>query len=126
MVYLSDVSSCDEETGDSLTESFPIMCESGYESCRNFRHLCHGQQPEGTPVVKEPILEPYRAADDQYLPMTFQGEEINMGLHGFTCGYDYYASAHSVCFHIYTIGIGSISPLAHRVPQTLTGWSVMM
>eukprot|EP00957_Ditylum_brightwellii_P086696 6596975-Ditylum_brightwellii.AAC.1 len=117
-VYLSDVKFYDEETGESLTESRPIMCESDYESKGNYRHLRHGQQPEGTPVVKEPVLEPYWAAGfsfnrghfvvnvpyDQYLPMIFQGEEINMGLRGFTYGYDYYASAYSVCFHIYAIG----------------------
>lgn len=40
---------------------------------------------------------------DQYLPMVFQGEEISMGLRGFTYGYDYYAAERSVCFHMYAI-----------------------
>jgi hypothetical protein len=31
----------------------------------------------------------------------FQGEEISIGLRGFTYGYDYYANEHSVCFHYY-------------------------
>jgi [Skp1-protein]-hydroxyproline N-acetylglucosaminyltransferase len=40
---------------------------------------------------------------DQYLPMVFQGEEISIGLRGFTYGYDYYTAEKSVAFHIYAI-----------------------
>ena len=40
---------------------------------------------------------------DQFLPMVFQGEEINIGMRGFTYGYDYYTMEHSVCFHMYAI-----------------------
>jgi len=35
--------------------------------------------------------------------MIFQGEEISMGLRGFSYGYDYYAAERSVCFHMYAI-----------------------
>jgi hypothetical protein len=35
--------------------------------------------------------------------MVFQGEEISMGLRGFTYGYDYYAAERGVCFHMYGI-----------------------
>ena len=35
--------------------------------------------------------------------MVFQGEEISIGLRGFTYGYDYYAAERSVCFHMYAI-----------------------
>ena len=38
---------------------------------------------------------------DQHLPWVFQGEEISIGLRGFTYGYDYYAPEQSVCFHYY-------------------------
>jgi hypothetical protein len=34
----------------------------------------------------------------------FQGEEINVGIRGFTYGYDYYAPERSVLFHYYTVG----------------------
>jgi hypothetical protein len=40
---------------------------------------------------------------DQHLPMIFQGEESSMMIRGFTYGYDYYAPARSVAFHIYAI-----------------------
>jgi Glycosyltransferase (GlcNAc) len=35
--------------------------------------------------------------------MVFQGEEISIGLRGFTHGYDYYAAEKSVDFHMYAI-----------------------
>jgi hypothetical protein len=69
-------------------------------------------------VKGTPQLEPYWAAGfsfgrghfvmqvpyDAYLPMIFQGEEINIGLRGFTYGYDFYAPEFSVCFHMYASG----------------------
>lgn len=36
--------------------------------------------------------------------MIFQGEEISIGLRGWTYGYDYYTPEKSVCFHMYAIG----------------------
>ena len=42
---------------------------------------------------------------DQYLPMIFQGEEISIGLRGFTYGYDYYSPEFSICFHMYAVGV---------------------
>ena len=68
-------------------------------------------------IKGQPTLHPFWAAGfsfarghfvvqvpyDQYLPMVFQGEEISMGLRGFTYGYDYYAAERSVCFHMYAI-----------------------
>lgn len=33
--------------------------------------------------------------------MVFQGEEISLGLRGFTYGYDYYTPEHGVSFHMY-------------------------
>ena len=41
---------------------------------------------------------------DQYLPMIFLGEEMSIGLRGFTYGYDMYANEKSICFHSYAIG----------------------
>ena len=38
---------------------------------------------------------------DHNLPMIFQGEEISLGVRGFTHGYDYYTPERSVCFHYY-------------------------
>lgn len=91
---------------------------SDYEGNGPLKHLRHGQQPEGPPGIHgQPTLHPFWAAGfsfarghfviqvpyDQYLPMVFQGEEISMGLRGFTYGYDYYAAERSVCFHMYAI-----------------------
>ena len=118
--YLSDVQGAiDEVTGDSLIKSRPIMCRTDYEGQGDQRHLRHGQQPEGVPGIHgEPTLQPYWAAGfsfsrghfvvqvpyDQHLPLIFQGEEISIGIRGFTYGYDYYAPEHSVCFHMYAFG----------------------
>ena len=33
-----------------------------------------------------------------------QGEEMSIGIRGFTVGYDYYAPERSVCFHHYAVG----------------------
>ena len=89
---------------------------SGYEGYGATKHLRHGQQPEGVTQIKgEPSFEPFWAAGfsfsrghfvinipyDQHLPWVFQGEEISIGLRGFTYGYDYYAPQHSVSFHYY-------------------------
>ena len=66
-----------------------------------YKHLRHGQQPEGPAMIHgTPTLHPFWAAGfsfarghfvvqvpyDQYLPMIFQGEEISIGLRGFTFG----------------------------------------
>ena len=117
--YLSDIiGSIDPDTHKSRHFSRPIMCESDYEGFGDNKHLRHGQQPEGAPgITGQPTLHPFWAAGfsfarghfviqvpyDQYLPMVFQGEEISIGLRGFTYGYDYYAAERSVCFHMYAI-----------------------
>ena len=38
------------------------------------------------------------------LQMIFQGEEMSIGIRGFTIGYDFYAPERSVCFHHYAEG----------------------
>lgn len=117
--YLSDIiGSIDPVTNLSKHPARPIMCKSDYEGRGKLKHLRHGQQPEGPAGIKgQPTLHPFWAAGfsfarahfvlqvpyDQYLPMVFQGEEISMGLRGFTYGYDYYAAERSVCFHMYAI-----------------------
>ena len=117
--YLSDIiGSIDPVTHRGIHPGRPIMCESDYEGSGVTKHLRHGQQPEGTPgITGQPTLHPFWAAGfsfarghfviqvpyDQHLPMVFQGEEISIGLRGFTYGYDYYAAERSVCFHMYAI-----------------------
>lgn len=109
--YLSDlIGSIDPVTHESLHPDRPIMCNSDYEGSGQLKHLRHGQQPEGPPGIHgQPTLHPFWAAGfsfarghfvvqvpyDQYLPMVFQGEEISIGLRGFTYGYDYYANEKS-------------------------------
>jgi len=116
--YLTDiVNSIDEKTGKSLRSTRPIMCNTDYEGGPQGKHLRHGSQPEQKPPadLTMPQLEPWWAAGfsfsrghfvvnvpyDFYQPMIFQGEEMSIGIRGFTIGYDFYAPQRSVCFHHY-------------------------
>jgi len=117
--YLSDITnSINQETHESQHPDRPIMCQSDYEGAGDYKHLRHGQQPEGRPgIIGQPTLHPFWAAGfsfarghfviqipyDQYLPMVFQGEEISIGLRAFTYGYDFYAPERGVAFHMYAI-----------------------
>jgi [Skp1-protein]-hydroxyproline N-acetylglucosaminyltransferase len=116
--YLTDiVGSIDEKTGKSLRNTRPIMCNTAYEGGPQGMHLRHLSQPERVPPkdLTMPQLSPWWAAGfsfsrghfvvnvpyDLYQPMIFQGEEMSIGIRGFTIGYDYYAPMRSVCFHHY-------------------------
>jgi len=118
--YVSEVDDhYDKKTGGRLTSSRPFMCQTDFEDDyynEGLSFLMHGQQPEEKPsIVEEPLLLPFWAAGfsfarghfgvqvpyDQYLPMIFQGEEINMGVRGFSYGYDFYAPEKSVLYHYY-------------------------
>lgn len=120
--YLSDVTDAiDPETGKSLFDTRPIMCDTDFEDKGDLElaHLRHGTQPEieAAIIAGSPQLEPFWAAGfsfsrghfvvnvpyDVHLPMIFQGEEINICVRGFTYGYDFY-SPESVCFHTYADG----------------------
>lgn len=117
--YLSDIiNSITPDTHENNHPNRPIMCKTDYEGQGKLKHLRHGQQPEGRPGIHgEPTLHPFWAAGfsfarghfviqvpyDQYEPMVFQGEEIFMGLRGWSYGYDYYTSEISVAFHMYAI-----------------------
>ena len=118
--YLTDiVGSIDPKTGLSLRKTRPIMCNTEYEGGPQGKHLRHLSQPEGMPDIHGmPQLQPYWAAGysfsrghfvatvpyDLYQPMIFQGEEMSIGLRGFTIGYDFFAPERSVCFHHYAKG----------------------
>mmetsp|Transcript_58372 Transcript_58372/g.69667 ORF Transcript_58372/g.69667 Transcript_58372/m.69667 type:complete len:513 (+) Transcript_58372:320-1858(+) len=118
--YLTDVQGAiDKVTGASLLHTRPIMCSTDYEGGPQGKHLRHMQQPEREPPIKgQPQLHPYWAAGysfsrghflvnvpyDFYQPMIFQGEEIGVGIRGFTYGYDFYAPERSICFHAYAVG----------------------
>lgn len=116
--YLSDVDGLDQKSHTSLKKGRAIMCQSDFEGRSARRHLRHGVQPERVAAIQEePMVQPYWAAGfsfarghfliqvpyDQHLPQIFQGEEVSMGLRGFTYGYDYYTPQHTVCFHIYAV-----------------------
>lgn len=118
--YLTDIeNSIDPKTGLSKRHTRPIMCNTEYEGGSQGKHLRHLSQPEGIPDIRGmPQLQPYWAAGysfsrghfvatvpyDMYQPMIFQGEEMSIGLRGFTIGYDYFAPERSVCFHSYAKG----------------------
>jgi len=118
--YVSNVDEhYDPQTGESTTITRPLMCDSKFEPDYYEEGLSvmeHDQEPEAPPDNKaSPTLEPFWAAGfsfarghfivqvpyDQYLPMIFQGEEISVGIRGFTYGYDFYAPQKSVVFHYY-------------------------
>lgn len=117
--YLSDLNnSIDPVSHKGIRAGRPIMCATDYEGQGKYKHLRHGQQPEGPAMIHgQPTLHPFWAAGfsfgrghfvvqvpyDQYLPMIFQGEEISIGLRGFSFGYDYYTPEKAACFHMYAM-----------------------
>jgi hypothetical protein len=117
--YLTDVQGSIDENGNSLVDTRPIMCNTVYEGGAQGMHLRHASQPERFPSIKgSPQLQPWFAAGfffarshfvvnvpyDWLSPMIFQGEEMSIGIRGFTIGYDFYAPERSVCFHHYAVG----------------------
>jgi len=115
--YMSDTTNSTTPDGELLRESVPILCNSEFEGDMPERYLRHGTQPEIDPLFDDtPALSPFWAAGlsfarghfivrvpyDGYQPMVFQGEEISLGIRGFTHGYDFYAPRQSVVFHEYT------------------------
>ena len=119
--YLTDIDgSIDPVSGKSLRNTRPIMCNTYYEGGPQGMHLRHGSQPERTPSIHgTPQLQPWWAAGysfsrghfivnvpyDYLQSMIFQGEEMSIGIRGFTVGYDFYAPERSVCFHHYAHGV---------------------
>ncbi len=110
--------SIDPFTHTSTTPTRPIMCASDYEGNGEYRHLRHGQQPEGAAYITGQLtMHPFWVAGfsfarghfviqvpyDQYLPMVFQGQDISIVLRAFTYGYDYYTPERGVLFHMYSI-----------------------
>ena len=117
--YLTDVQGAISPEGDSLYHTRPIMCNTIYEGGAQGMHLRHASQPERDPfILDSPQLQPWGAAGysfsrghfvvnvpyDYLQPMIFQGEEMSIGIRGYTIGYDYYAPQRSVCFHHYSVG----------------------
>jgi [Skp1-protein]-hydroxyproline N-acetylglucosaminyltransferase len=117
--YLTDIQGSLSEAGDSLRTTRPIMCNTVYEGGVQGMHLRHASQPERRPaIIGVPQLQPWWAAGysfsrghflvnvpyDYLQPMIFQGEEMSIGIRGYTVGYDFYAPERSVCFHHYAVG----------------------
>lgn len=117
--YLTDIQGSIGANGESLRHTRPIMCNTYYEGGAQGDHLRHGSQPERMPSIHgSPQLQPWWAAGysfsrghfvvnvpyDPYQPMIFQGEEMSIGIRGYTIGYDFYTPERSVCFHHYAVG----------------------
>lgn len=118
--YLTDIQGSIDDQGHSLRSTRPIMCNTDYEGGSQGMHLRHLSQPERYPSIHGvPQLEPWWAAgysfsrghfvvntpyDSYASAMIFQGEEMSIGIRGFTVGYDFYAPERSVCFHHYAVG----------------------
>lgn len=129
--YPSDITNrIDPRTHRAKSSGRPVMCNSDYESEGEWRHLRHGVQMESFAVdPSQPVLQPFWGAGfsfarghfviqvpyDQHLPMVFQGEEISIGVRGFTYGYDYYAPQAGVLYHIYAIRENKVR--RERVPH---------
>ena len=120
--YLSDVVGTFDREGEVKRKTIPIMCESKFVKERIGDFMHHQSQPElPPPIPGTSILSVYFAAGfsfssgkfvqdvpyDHNLPMTFQGEEISVGVRGWTWGYDFYTPARSICYHYYTATKGS-------------------
>ncbi|KAJ8599874.1 hypothetical protein CTAYLR_010368 [Chrysophaeum taylorii] len=114
--YLTDVEGSLAPSGTSLRKTRPIMCNSDFEGSGATSYLRHNSQPEAVPSIPDcPMLQPFWAAGfsfgrghfvttvkyDCCLPMVFMGEEISIGIRGWTHGYDFYAPRASVVFHEY-------------------------
>jgi [Skp1-protein]-hydroxyproline N-acetylglucosaminyltransferase len=117
--YLTDIQGSIDAAGNSKRNTRPIMCNTVYEGGAQGMHLRHGSQPEREPIIHgTPTLQPWWAAGysfsrghflvnvryDYLQPMIFQGEEMSIGIRGFSIGYDFYAPERSVCFHHYAVG----------------------
>ncbi len=110
-------------SGWAIKDTKTKMCRTefvkAFENNNDMVFLAHGQQPSGyleSNNNDEPILQPFLSAGfsfarghfivqvpyDQYLPMIVKGEEHNIGLRGFTYGYDYFSPQQSVLFHYYS------------------------
>ena len=129
--YLTDVQGSITDDGIPLRKTRPIMCNTHYEGGGNqASHLRHNSQPEAMPKIHGmPQMQPYWAAGfsfsrghfvvnvpyDFYQPMIFQGEEMSIGIRGFTVGYDMYAPERSTCFHHYAVG--NNAKTRNRVPH---------
>lgn len=128
--YLTDIVGSIDQQGRSKRKTRPIMCNTDFEGSGAERHLRHNAQPECQPAIKNtPQLQPYWAAGwsfsrghfvvnvpyDLYAPMVFMGEEMSVGIRGFTYGYDHYASSSSICFHTYANGINAVK--RNKVPK---------
>lgn len=128
--YLTDVQGSISDEGKSLRVTRPIMCNTDYEGGAQGQHLRHMSQPERIPSIHgSPQMQPYWAAGysfsrghfvvnvpyDLYQPMIFQGEEMSIGIRGFTVGYDFYAPERSVCFHHYATGKNT--KIRNKVPH---------
>eukprot|EP01031_Cornospumella_fuschlensis_P023507 gene23507-28513_t len=102
--YLTDVQGSFTKDGDSARKTRPIMCNSDFEGLYPARYLRHGSQPEDFPAIGDmPQLQPFWAAGFSFSRGHFvvNGEEIAIGIRGFTFGYDFYAPRASVVFHEY-------------------------
>jgi len=107
-----------ENNGERIDDFTPVMCDSDFEETDDdngeIKYLRHGQMPERE-FTNSTIIQPFWGAGfsfarghfiinvpyDQYLPMVFQGEEINIGIRGFTYGYDYYRPTLGIVYHRY-------------------------
>jgi len=115
--YLSNYSEkALNEDGDGIMTERPIMCYTVFEEGQHNHYLRHDEQPQSVPsITGTPQLHPFWSAGfsfsrghfvvnvpyDFYQPLIFQGEEMSIGVRGFTIGYDFYAPEKGVCFHHY-------------------------
>ena len=108
-----------------------------FEEGQHSHYLRHDEQPEGAPsITGSPQLHPFWSAGfsfsrghfvvnvpyDFYQPLIFQGEEMSIGVRGFTIGYDFYVSALqcvTLCtmFIIHLSQLSSLFPLATQAPE---------
>lgn len=118
--YLTDITdSIDPVTNASRRKDRNMLCHLSYEGNNpTQKHLIMKSPAKSVPTISgTPMLHPFWSAGfsfarghfliqvpyDPYAPMLFQGEESSITVRAFTYGYDFYAPARSVCFHIFAI-----------------------
>lgn len=95
-----------------------FVSDTIFEEGQHNKYLRHDTQPEGAPsITGTPQLHPFWSAGfsfsrghfvvnvpyDFYQPLIFQGEEMSIGVRGFTIGYDFYVSLLLSAVHCCTL-----------------------
>lgn len=107
-----------------------FVTDTVFEEGQHNHYLRHDEQPQSAPsITGTPQLHPFWSAGfsfsrghfvvnvpyDFYQPLIFQGEEMSIGVRGFTIGYDFYVGI-LLCVTLYTLFLVHLSQLPSLFP----------